>query len=103
MQYRLSRSTRSNKKYMVKTPDGKTVHFGGVRDSGVPYDDYTVHKDPERKSRYVARHKTNENWRKSGTGTAGFWSRWLLWNKPTLSESVSDTERRFGLDIVRSR
>lgn len=75
----------------------KTVKFGA---SG--YSDYTLHKDPERKKRYVIRHsKGNENWNKSGIATAGFWSRWLLWNLPSLSASIKDTERRFSLKIKR--
>ena len=57
----------------------KTVHFGA---NG--YSDFTIHKDPERMKRYDARHKTNENWTKSGIYTAGFWSKWILWSKPSL-------------------
>jgi hypothetical protein len=34
-------------------------------------------------------------WGKSGIDTAGFWSRWLLWNKPTIKESYDDIKRRF--------
>jgi hypothetical protein len=32
----------------------------------------------------------NENWSKSRIETAGFWSRWLLWNKSTIKESYKD-------------
>jgi hypothetical protein len=39
----------------------------------------------------------NENWLKSGIDTAGFWSRWLLWNKPTIKESYMDIKKRFNL------
>lgn len=77
----------------------KTVRFGAAG-----YDDYTTHHDSERKTRYLARHKTRENWRKSGVTTAGFWSRWLLWNKPSLAASIADTSSRFNLDIrIRRR
>jgi hypothetical protein len=41
--------------------------------------------------------KNNENWSKSGIDTAGFWSRWLLWNKPTIKESYTDIKRRFDI------
>ena len=74
---------------MVTFPDGKTVHFGA---SG--YSDFTHHKDPDRKQRYLDRHSANEDWR--NPETAGFLSRWLLWNKPTLEASIRDTNRRFG-------
>ena len=97
----LSRSTRSDKKYMVVVTNSsgkKTIHFG--QDG---YSDYTKHKDQDRMKRYLSRHKSRENWGKSGIKTAGFWSRWLLWNKPTLTASIKDTERRFGIDIIRVR
>jgi hypothetical protein len=93
----LSRSTRPDKKYMVKI-DNRTIHFGQLG-----YSDYTKHRDKERMKRYISRHKSRENWNKSGIKTAGFWSRWLLWNKPTISQSIRDIERRFGIDIMRKR
>jgi hypothetical protein len=89
----LAKSTRAVKKYMVKVDD-KIVHFGAKG-----YEDFTTHGDESRKERYLARHKTNEDWTKSGIDTAGFWSRWLLWNKPTIKESVKDIEKRFGVKI----
>lgn len=74
----------------------KTVHFGAKG-----YSDYTIHKDPERKKRYIDRHKSNEDWSIKGINTAGFWSRWLLWNEPTLKESIKSTEDKFGIKIIR--
>jgi hypothetical protein len=76
----------------------KTIHFG---QSGAS--DYIHHKDPERRKRYVARHKARENWSKSGMKSAGFWSMWILWNKPSLSASIADMQRRFGIKIHRGR
>lgn len=93
----LSKSTNPNKKWMVKV-DNKTVHFGAKG-----YEDYTIHKDKDRKERYDNRHKRNENWTKSGIKSAGFWSKWILWNKPSLGGSIRDTERRFGIKIRRSK
>lgn len=91
----LSKSSRDDKKYMVRV-DNKTIHFGGDG-----YSDYTKHKDPERKKLYISRHKSRENWKKSGIKTAGFWSRWLLWGEPTLKDSISEIERRFNVEIKR--
>jgi hypothetical protein len=51
---------------------------------------FTIHKDEQRKQRYIDRHKTNEIWSKSGIDTAGVWSRWLLWNKPTIKTAFMD-------------
>lgn len=77
------------------TIGNKTVHFGASS-----YQSYEVHKDPERKKRYENRHKSRENWSKSGIKTAGFWSKWILWNKPSLRGSIKDTENRFNIKIV---
>ena len=77
-------------KYYIITASGKKVLFGAIG-----YEDYTIHKDPIRKARYIARHKNKENWTKSGINTAGFWSFWLLWNKPTLQSSYNDIRTRF--------
>lgn len=91
----LSRSSNPRKKYMVKVKN-KTVHFGAKGMS-----DYTIHKDLERKQRYIDRHRANEDWTKSGIDTAGFWSRWLLWGEPTLRESIKSIENKFGFKIIR--
>jgi hypothetical protein len=96
----LKKSTNSSKKYMVTiiSPYGKTktVHFGA---NG--YFDYTIHKDKERMKRYDARHKSRENWTKSGIYTAGFWSKWILWSKPSLSQAITYTSEKFGIKIKK--
>lgn len=93
----LKPSTRKAKKWMVVIPTGQgtsTVHFGADG-----YSDYPEHQDDNRKRNYISRHRKNEDWTRSGLETAGFWSRWLLWNKPSLSESIKDIERRFNVSI----
>ena len=71
----IEKSTRKGKKYMIRW-NNKLIHFGSKGMS-----DYTIHKDPIRKKRYLNRHRPRENW--NDPKTAGFWSRWILWNKPT--------------------
>jgi hypothetical protein len=93
----LKNSKNKTKKFAV-TVDNKTINFGAKG-----YSDFTIHKDPERKKRYEARHRKRENWKKSGIKTAGFWSKWLLWNKPSLTSSIRDTEKRFNIKIRRQR
>jgi len=68
----------------------KTIHFGSAG-----MDDFTKTGDEEQKKRYLARHKANENW--DNPKSAGALSRWILWNKPTLSASISDFKKRFNL------
>ena len=93
----LRKSTRSEKKYEVFLPDyNRTVHFGA---SG--YSDFTKHRDEARKDRYIERHRARENWAKSGMLSPGFWSRWLLWNKPTLAASIRDVQTKFRVSIRR--
>jgi len=86
-------SSSSPKKWRITGPEA-TVTFGAKG-----YQDFTQHKDRERQERYLLRHRHNENWTKSGATTAGFWSRWLLWNKPSLAASIRDTKKRFGFQI----
>ena len=86
----LERSPNAKKKFRVYLPDGKHVDFGAAG-----YQDYTTHKDSNRKKLYIIRHRKREDW--TDPHTAGFWSRYILWNKPSLRASIKDTvERRLG-------
>ena len=94
---KIVKSTKADKKMMAVFEDcntgrEKTVHFGSKGMS-----DYTKHKDKERMRRYTTRHKARENWRKSGIKTAGFWSKWLLWNKPSIGGSKKDISSKFNV------
>jgi hypothetical protein len=87
---KIVKSPKKEKKYRAYFSNGKHTDFGA---SGMS--DYTKHKDPERKKRYIIRHKKNENWK--DPTTAGALSRWVLWNKPSFRASVSDYKKRFNL------
>tara|TARA_R110002153_G_scaffold211965_1_gene364527 strand:- start:29 stop:328 length:300 start_codon:yes stop_codon:yes gene_type:complete len=90
---KISTSDRDKKFKAVFYLDGdkkKTLHFGAKGMS-----DFTIHKDPKRKENYLARHKVRENWKVPDT--AGSLSRWILWNKPSLKESLKDYKNRFKL------
>jgi len=90
----ISKSTRPEKKYMATFDMGdsrtKLVHFG---QQGAP--DYTLTNDDVRKALYLARHAKNENW--NDPTSPGSLSRYVLWNKKTLSASIADFKRRFDL------
>ena len=92
-EYFVSVSKNPKKKYDVVSPEGKIIKFG---DSD--YEDYTIHKDKARKKAYLARHGVREDW--EDLGKAGAWSRYLLWNKPTLIQSIRYMERKFGIKII---
>ena len=83
-------SDKPEKKYYIITKDNKRVYFGAAGMS-----DFT--KDEDRKNRYIKRHEKNESkfWNKSGIDTASFWSRFLLWEKPTIKESYQDIKKRY--------
>ena len=75
----LDYSKRKNNKYVVILPGGKNFHFGSSQ-----YSDFLIHKDEERKDRYLARAKKIKN--KQGQLTyknpesANYWSVKLLWD-----------------------
>ena len=76
----LGYSTRKNNKYMVTLPEGKKVHFGSPK-----YADYTIHKDKERRDKYLARATKIKNKQGELTYTnpesSNYWSVNLLWPK----------------------
>ena len=76
------------KKWRAIFENGKTTDFGHLA-----YEDYTDHKDEQRKTRYLNRHRKNENW--NDPYSAGALSRWILWNEPTIEKSLKDYRRRF--------
>ena len=84
-------SDKTNKKFTAVINNDKKIHFGDSR-----YSDYTLHKDTERKKAYLARHKkdnyTNPNY-------PGFYATNLLWNKPTLKESIKNTNEKYNINI----
>lgn len=90
---KISKSPKKDKKLMaIFEKDGKEIvrHFGAKG-----YSDFTIHKNPERMRRYSERHKSRENWK--DPTTPGALSKYILWNKPSLSASIADYKRRFNL------
>ena len=74
----LDYSSRKNNKYMVTLPGGKKVHFGSPK-----YEDYSIHKDKERRDKYLSRAMKIKNKKGELTYTnpesSNFWSINLLW------------------------
>ena len=86
-------STAKNKKYTATfliNDKEKVVQFGQKGSST-----YIDHKDDKKKDAYIARHKVNENF--NNPLSSGSLSRYILWNKTTLSASISDFKKRFNL------
>ena len=93
--------TKSNKpekrlKVIVKKDNKKkTIHFGEGKPKKTGA--YPDHKNEDIKNAWEARHRVRENWR--DPMTAGFWSKWVLWNKKTIKDSIKDTGKKFNIKI----
>lgn len=85
------------KKYEVFVHDQNFTKTKNIKFGEQGYQDFTIHNDVDRKRLYDFRHSKKEDW--NNVYTAGFWSKWLLWNKPTLSQSIQDIENRFDIMI----
>ncbi len=101
---KISKSPKSDKKLVAVffDKDGKkikTTHFG-FESKFDPNNDFTRHGDPSRKESYLARHRPREDW--DAPMTAGALSRWILWNKKTLSASMADYGKRFKIKVISS-
>ena len=90
MEIIIKKSTNINKKFDAVIDGKKKISFGAKG-----YQDFTTHKDTDRKDRYIDRHRKNEKWGKDGVETAGFYSKHVLWNKPTIEASVNDLNKKY--------
>ena len=90
MNVEISKSNKEGKTLKAVIDNKKTVHFGST-----PYSDFTQHKDEDRKTRYLARHKKNEDHTKSGIKTAGFYSKNILWSEPTIEQSINKLNKKY--------
>ena len=86
----IRKSLNADKKYEAVIDGRKTVSFGAKG-----YSDFTLHKDPERKQRYIQRHQNNEDWSKTGINTPGFYAKHVLWNKDTTQKSITDLSNKY--------
>jgi len=96
MKVTITDSSNPKKKLMAIFTDDdgkkiKTTHFG---QAGA--DDYTITKDKEQRTRYRNRHKKDLD--TNDYKKAGYLSWFLLWNKPTLTESIKDYKKKFNLN-----
>lgn len=95
MKLKITRSDRDGKKWKAEfiADNGavkKTTHFGA---SG--YEDYTQHKDKERRRLYRARHK-NDNL--TDKFSAGALSYYILWGDSTsIATNIRNFKSKFNL------
>jgi hypothetical protein len=92
----IEKGTAKNKKlkaifYDEKGKKIKTSQFGMEGSST-----YIDHKDKKLRSRYIDRHRTNENW--NDPQSAGALSRYLLWGDSTsLNTNIKKYKKMFKL------
>lgn len=98
-QVKISRSPIEGKLYRVEVYAGdkreKTIHFGEDKSNSFP-----DHKDKDRRMRYLERHNKE---RKDGYWNhhyinlkrPSYWSRWLLWEEPTITGSLNKIREKF--------
>ena len=91
----IKKSSNPEKKFdAIFDDDGHTkkISFGAAG-----YPDFTQPPhDEERKKRYLKRHNKHEH--HNDPKTAGALSKWILWYKPSLKESIRDFKHRFNLE-----
>ena len=94
MRVEITSSNMKEKRLKAVFYDGdkkiKTTHFGLKGGST-----FIEHQNERKKQAYIARHKVNENC--NDFKSAGSLARWILWNKPTITSSITDYKNRFGL------
>lgn len=124
----LTRSPLAAKKWRVTLPDGRAVDFGArgysdytrhgdarrmvayLRRHGGALPTNLSPPAPHRDAAWVdaaaegvvasSREKWGADGRDAAVRKAGFWSRWLLWSKPTLAGAAALLRRRFDI-VVR--
>jgi hypothetical protein len=83
-------------------PEGAPNHidFGDIN-----YNDYIIYNlhygknvADIRRENYLARHAAREDW--TDPYSAGFWSRFLLWEKRSLKSAIRNIERMLGVKIT---
>lgn len=89
-------STRKDKKWLAVFQDGRKTHFGGRG-----YMDYTLYykQNPtlarKKRQQYISRHGKTETW--TNPYKASTLSRYILWEKPQLTDAIAAYRRRFSL------
>jgi hypothetical protein len=89
MEVVISKSSKPAKKYQASS-GGRTIFFGQTG-----YSDYTMHRDELRKENYIKRHGAQQDWSKKNIMTPGFMSRYVLWEEPTVRQSIQKLSKRY--------
>ena len=89
----LSKLHNNKYKYMASFLNIDTNKKLNVKFGASDYSDYTLNNDDKKKNAYIARHKVNEDW--TDPIKRGTLSKFILWNKKNIIDSVTDYLKYF--------
>ena len=84
------KSKKEGKKYTAVFQSGKETSFGAKG-----YEDFTQHKDENRKRLYRKRHQ--KDLKPKDPRRAGYLSMEILWSKPTLKEGIKHYKQKYNM------
>ena len=82
-----------NAQFEIIKPNGK-ISRKNIKFGAKGMSDYTIHKDKERRNRYITRHA--KDLRTNDPSRAGYLSMYILWNKRSFKSSLNDYKRRLN-------
>ena len=92
----LYKSDKKDKKYVMVMPSFKHKHYFGQNN----YRDFTLMNDKNKrdavKSAYLKRHSKDPK----GIHQPSTLSDMILWNKPTINESIKDYEKKYNVKVI---
>lgn len=96
MKFHLEPASDGIHKWVGVFTDPVTKHEKRISFGAKGYQDFTQHRNPLRRERYIARHKARENW--NDPMSAGALSRIILWGDSTdIRKNVRQFKSRFSL------
>jgi hypothetical protein len=95
--YTLYKSTNPKKKWDVYVPISGTDRLKKVSYGARGMSDFTIHKDTERRSRYIQRHIHDCL---DDPYKPGFWSMWHLWGKSSDSMKAFTQAVRLAKKLI---
>lgn len=78
----------STKKLIAVFDDGKHISFGSKTSNT-----FAEGASDQKRAAYIKRHRVNEDFSKIGPASL---SRYILWEKPSISAGVAEFKRRFN-------
>ena len=92
----LSPSIRKGKKWRMAFETKDHVLLDEVDFGAEGMDDFTTHKDEERKRKFLSRFQKLIKQYENDPSDPMTLSRYILWNQPTIEASLNDYKRHFG-------